>query len=159
MTWHEFRDGTCVACGVDESDYYCELILSGKAEYGAWEYSPVDGSSRKYGSHVNSVPALLRIAMAGEKKGLYDSDKVDCAKKIIAIAKKGGADAREANLALREIALNGTPHSRLLAAKGIADPEIASDPEVVEAIERLVEEDRRYENAMIAADSGIGCTG
>ena len=34
MTWHEFRDGTCVACGIDESDYYCELILSGKVEYG-----------------------------------------------------------------------------------------------------------------------------
>ena len=159
MTWHEFMDGTCVACGIDESDYYCELILSGKVEYGEHEYSPVDGSSRKYGSHVNSVPALLRIAMAGEKKGLYDSYKVDCANKIIAIARKGGAETREANLALREIALNGTPHSRLPAAKGINDPEIASDPEVIEAIERMEEADRRYENAMIASDSGLYTTG
>ena len=159
MTWHEFKDGTCVACGIDESDYYCELILSGKVDYGAHEYSPVDGSSRKYGSHVNSVPTLLKIAMAGEKKGLYDSDKVDCANKIIAIAKKGGADAHEANLALREIALNGTPHSRLPSAKGITDPKIASDPELVKVVEWLEETDRRYENAMIAADSGIGRTG
>ena len=70
-----------------------------------------------------------------------------------------GAETREANLALREIALNGTPHSRLLAAKGINDPEIASDPEVVEAIERMEEADRRYENAMIASDSGLYTTG
>ncbi|MBQ3302083.1 MAG: hypothetical protein IJH04_08085, partial [Eggerthellaceae bacterium] len=40
MTWHEFKGGTCVACGIDESDYYCELILSGKVEYGEHEYNP-----------------------------------------------------------------------------------------------------------------------
>lgn len=160
MTWHEFRRGECMTCGIDESDYYCKLILSGKAEYGAHEYSPVDGSSRRYGTHVESVPALRAIALADEMKGLYDSDRTNCVNKLAAIARKGGADAHEANLALRDIVLSDSlGWGTLTAFNGITDPEMASDPKVLAIAKRVQKASDEYDNAMIAIDSGIGRSG
>lgn len=157
--WHEFRNGTCITCGVDESEHYCELILSGKVRYDAWEHSPLDGSHIQAIDHVRSVGALRRIALT-DKEGIYSSCKMSCARKLGDIAKAGGANSHKANLALRELVLKpdlgwDTP----MVASWITEPSIASDPKIVEAVRRVEKASVEYDNAMIAMDSGIGRSG
>ena len=140
------------------------MIISADHETGATILSkaePENGYALGIFASKGHTPMMVPLFAYGPRSREFSGiqENSDVANKIIAIARKGGAETREANLALREIALNGTPHSRLPAAKGINDPEIASDPEVVEAIERMEEADRRYENAMIASDSGLYTTG
>lgn len=157
--WHDFRNGVCADCGLDESEHYCELILSGKVRYDAWEYSPLDGSRMQAIDHVSSVGALRRIALA-DKDGIYSSCKMACARKLGDIAKAGGADSHNANLALRDLVLKAdlgwdTP----MVAGWITDSDISSDPKVVEAVRRVEKASVEYDNAMIALDSGIGRSG
>jgi len=159
MTWHEFRRGECMTCGIDESDYYSELILSGKVKYDADEYSPVDGSSRKYGSHVKSASALAKIALS-DKKEITSNIKLNCMNKLAAIAKEGGPEADVANKALFDLALKRElGWSTLTCARAITDPGLASDPRIVEVIRDMEQASIEYDNAMIAADSGIGRSG
>ena len=157
--WHEFRDGVCVSCGLDENEHYCELLLSGKVRYYDREYSPVDDRSVTYIDHVNSVSALRRIGLS-KAKHIYSNCKVICAEKLRDIAAAGGPDARKANETLRDLVLDGDLGWDLpMVAQWITDPEIASDPKVVEAVRLSEKASIDYDNAMIAADSGIGRSG
>ena len=157
MTWHEFRNGTCMTCGVDESDYYAKLIMSGKAKY---EDKDDGGSGRQTnGAHIKSVTALRSIALS-EKKELPYEAKRDCAQKLRDIAVAGGADAHEANVALHDIVLApvlfwDTPE----IAGWITEPELASDPALVEFVQETRKNISDYANAMVASDSGLYTTG
>ena len=135
-TWHEFHNGVCLNCGLDESERYCGLILSGKVRYDAWESSPIDGSKLRYIDHVKSIETLRRIGLT-KRKGIYSCCKLACASKLGEIAKAEGADAHDANLALRDLVLDGDlGWSKPMVAQLITDPEISSDPKVEEAVQQ-----------------------
>lgn len=156
---HDFRDGVCAVCGADESEYFCELILSGKAAYDERERDPADGSRMEAIDHVKSVGALRRIALASQP-GIDVYCRMSCANKLADIARAGGADAHEANLTLRELVL-GTSlgWNKPMVAGWITEPAIAADPDLVEAVRRANQSQASYDNAMIAADSGLGRSG
>ncbi len=155
VEWHEFRDGVCMNCGIDESRHYCDLILSGVVwHFDDWEYSPLDGSSIRYIDHVKSVADLRRLALS-DRGGIGDADREGFACRIGEIAEAGGPDAHEANLALRDIVLNTSlGWSVSSVVKLITEPEIASDPKIVEKLRQMGQSRYEFERAMIAADSG-----
>ena len=159
VTWHDFRDGVCADCGLDESEHYCGLILSGKIRYDAWEYSPHDGTRIQAIDHVRSVSALRRISLTN-KEGIYSSCKVACARKLGDIAKAGDVDSHEANLALRDLVLKADlGWDKPMVASWITEQDIAEDPEVVEVVRQVQQASIEYDNAMLAADSGLGRSG
>ena len=104
---HDFVAGICRTCGADESEFFCDLILSGKAGY-------YDNESQKgdvfisFGDHV-----------AG-------SDRADhAAPESIArkIDEQYAGDGKKVDDALAEIALNEavTPYWRRYACRRIHD--------------------------------------
>lgn len=154
--WHEFQDGACVDCGIDESKHYCNQILSGKVwGFDDWEYSPLDGSRIRYIDHVKSVADLRRLALS-DRKGIGDYHRVGFARRIGEIAEAGGPDAHEANLALCDIVLNASlGWSMSSVADLITEPEIASDPKIVEKLRQVEESRYAFERAMVDADNGL----
>ncbi|MBR3157944.1 MAG: hypothetical protein IKF14_02460 [Atopobiaceae bacterium] len=159
VEWHDFRDGTCSECGLDESEHYCGLILSGKVRYDQWEYSPVDGSRMQCIDHVRSVTALRRISLS-DNKNIYSICRMHCARMLAEIAKAGEADSHDANLALRELVLKadlGWDAPRV--AGWITETDVASDPAIAEVVRQVERASIEYDNAMIASDSGIGRSG
>ena len=135
MTWHEFRNGTCMTCGIDESDYYAKLIISGKVKYEDKDDSGNGRNRPTYGNHVKTVAALQAIAMSVEGKPSYKAC-LDCARKLHDIAGAGGADAHDANVALYDIVMEGvffwdTPE----IARWITEPELASDPAFIKCVQ------------------------
>ena len=159
MVWHVFRNGTCTTCGIDESDYYAKLIMSGKVKY---ENKDDSGNSRNrptYGDHVKTVAALRAIAMSEKGKPSYNAC-LDCARKLRDIAKAGGTDAHDANVALHDIVMEpvlywDTPE----IARWITEPELASDPALIKHVQEVRDMITEYDNAMIASDSGLYTTG
>ena len=157
--WHEFRNGTCMTCGIDESDYYAKLIVSGKAKYEGKDDSSNSRNRPTYGSHVKTVAALRTIAMSEKGKPSYEAC-LDCARKLRDIAAAGGPDAHDANVALHDIVLApvlfwDTPE----IARWITEPELASDPTLVEFVEQCEKNISDYDNAMMKSDSGLYTTG
>lgn len=154
--WHEFQDGECVSCGIDESKHYCDLILSGEVwRFDDWEYSPLDGSRIRYIDHVKSVADLRRLALS-DREGIGDDNREGFARKIGEIAEAGGPDAHEANLALRDIVLNaslGWSVSSVVSL--ITESEIASDPKIVEKLRQVGQSRYEFERAMVDADNGL----
>lgn len=156
IPWHTFRNGACINCDIDESDHYCKRILSGELIYSDRDES---GQCLTNGDHVKSVPALRKLALA-QKDGIYQDVRLGCAMKLADIAKAGGADAHDANLALRDLVLSGyLSWSIPTYARAITEPSIANDPRIVEAVRRVEQASIEYDNAMIAMDSGIGRSG
>ena len=153
--WHDFLDGVCVECGIDESRHYCDLILSGEVwHFDDWEYSPLPGPRIRYIDHVKSVSDLRRLALS-DRGGIGDANRVGFAHKIGEIAEAGGPNAHEANLALRDIVLNASLGWSVSSVAGlITEPEIASDPKIAEKLRQVEQSRDEFERAMIAADSG-----
>ena len=150
MPWHEFCGGACVNCGTDESDYSCELILAGKARY---------MGKGSVGGHVTSVAALRRIALS-DNKNIYRDIRYDCARRLRDIAKAGGSDAHEANVTLRDIVLDRKIGWDVAdVAEWITEPTLANDPKVIEIVRQAQRSRTDFDNAMIAADSGLGRSG
>lgn len=159
MVWHEFRNGTCMTCGIDESDYYCKRILAGEVEYESWDDSGGAGDRRTCGDHVKSASALSEIALS-DKKGITTNARLECIQKLADIAKQGGQEADIANKALFKLALKPElGWTTLTCAKAITDPELASDRRIVEVIREVEQACDEYDNAMIASDSGLYTTG
>ncbi|MBR2852941.1 MAG: hypothetical protein IKE81_01335 [Clostridia bacterium] len=117
---HDFVAGICRTCGADESEFFCDLILSGKAGY-------YDNESQKgdvfisFGDHVTSIPALTRLMIV-----LAGSDRADHAAPesiVRKIDEQYAGDGKKVDDALAEIALNEavTPYWRRYACRRIHD--------------------------------------
>ncbi|MBO7702522.1 MAG: hypothetical protein J6S36_06440 [Eggerthellaceae bacterium] len=75
---------------------------------------------------------------------------------IAEIVEAGGADAHEANLALRDIVLNASlGWDAPYVAGWITEPEIASDPKIVEKLGQVGQSRYEFERAMVDADNGL----
>ena len=165
---HEFVDGKCRACGIDESDFFAGLIASGEVGY-------YDHESKRgqwfvyYGDHVTSVPArkklIVDLATCGRSgQGIHVPIQT-LLEKLAETAKGDAADAAAANQALYELALMEDIglDRRQKAREGIAD--VALKQQVDAEIQRWMDAHPRSqadidrENALIASDSGLGRSG
>ena len=161
LAWHDFADGSCVRCGIDESGFYRELVLSGEVRLSESEKAPCKEALlsdnfqyMRYVGHLRrasdlaTVVALYRPwgSTAGDE--LLDENAVrDCVRKLGEIARGEGDEAVGANRALYEIALSGPDHCRALASTLVRDPELASDPRIADAARRERERDEANQAA------------
>ena len=164
---HEFAGGRCRDCGIDESDYYADLIASGEVGY----YDNESKSGQwfvNYGDHVTTIPALTRLFIA-----LADNDGADnyapesIARKLNEIASEQPEKADSVSASFAQIACDEGVH--IYWRSWVMEQDLTGDPalleEARESVRRWREEhphsqaDIDYENAMIASDSGLYTTG
>ena len=162
---HEFVDGMCRDCGIGESDYYADLIASGKVGYYDIES---ERKLVKYGDHVTTIPALTRLFVA-----LADNDGADnyapesITRKLNDIASEQPEKTDAVNAALAQFACDERVH--IYWRSWVAEHDFIKDSglldEARESVKRWREAHPRsqadidYENAMIASDSGLYTTG
>ena len=165
---HEFVDGKCRGCGIDESDFFAGLIASG--EVGYYDHESKRGQwFVNYGDHVTSVSArkklVIDLATCGRSGQRIYVPIGTLLEKLAETAKSDSADAPAADQALFELALTEAIglERRRDAQSGIADASLKqkADAEIERWREAhpLSQADIDYENAMIAADSGLGRSG
>ena len=162
---HEFVEGSCRDCGIDESDYYADLIASGEVGY-------YDNESRrgqrfvKYGDHVTTVLALTRLFIAlANNDGADNYEPKSIVRKLKDIATEDPSRAGDVDAALAQFACDERVHIywRGWVADKIEDPGVAKGAR--ESVEHWRDAHPRsqadidYENAMIASDSGLYTTG
>ena len=162
-THHEFVDGSCSGCGIDESDYYGDLIASGEVGY-----YDLESKRRlvKYGDHVTTIPALTRLFVAlADNDGAGNHAPEGIVRKLKDIAAEDPSKTDDVDAALAQFACDERVHIywRGWVAGEVKDPDLAK--EARGSVERWIEAHPRsqadidYENAMIASDSGLYTTG
>lgn len=161
LPWHDFADGICVRCGVDESGYYRDLVLSGELRLVDREEAPCREALlsenfryQRYVDHLHRASDLAQVVAlyrpCGSTPGdvLLDEGAVrSCVYKLGQLAHGEGDEAAEANRVLYEMALQGPEHCRALASTLVCDPKLASDPTIAEAARRERERDEANQRA------------
>ena len=169
-THHEFVDGSCSGCGIDESDYYGELIASGEVNY--YDIESQRGLIYvKYGDHVKSAAARAKLAIALITSGRMGQHIVVPTQTLIeklgemAAGDSADPETAAANRGLWEIAMEeemGVDWRRD-ACDRICDTalreEAAESIRLWRVAHPRTQADIDYENAMIASDSGLYTTG
>ena len=151
--YHVFEAGVCRECGIEEEQYCFDLIMSGARTF-IERYFEADGSVKgTYGDRIISLEALLRLARA--KKNYSDIDEIIT--RLWIMQNRGvkpspsteqelfAAACDDEDIRLREVAL------ALIADEGL---KAKARPDIERELARI-----EYENAMIAADSGLGRSG
>ena len=150
-----------------ESDFYAKLIASGEAGY--YDIESRDGQRIvKYGDHVTTMPALTRLFIAlADNAGADNAAPKGIARKLNEIASEHPEQADAVGAAFAQIALDESVdiywRSWVAEHDWIKDEGLAAEARA--SVKRWHEEHPRsqadidYENAMIAADSGIGRSG
>lgn len=150
-----------------ESDYYANLIASGKVGY--YDIETKRGQIYVlYGDHVTTVPALVRLFTAlANNNGADNYAPKTIADKLNEIAAEHPEKTDEIGAAFAKIACDERVH--IYWRSWVIEHDWIKDPELLEKARKSVERwckdhpcsqaDIDYENAMIAADSGIGRSG
>lgn len=148
LEWHYWSDGVCARCGIDESGYYRDLVLSGSVRLDGREEVPCEGARRpdnpvgKYWEHLRRAYDLAEVVARYKPCGTPISELEDeraaleCVRKLGQIARGEGEEAAEANRALYDIALSGPDYCKDEASIWVCDPELASDPRIEKAARR-----------------------
>ena len=164
---HEFAGGRCRDCGIDESDYYADLIASGEVGY----YDNESKSGQwfvNYGDHDTTIPALTRLFIAlADNNGADNYAPESIARKLNEIASEQPEKADSVSASFAQIACDEGVH--IYWRSWVMEQDLTGDPalleEARESVRRWREEhphsqaDIDYENAMIASDSGLYTTG
>ena len=150
--YHDFEAGVCRECGIEEEKYCLDLIMSGARTF-IDRYFEADGSENgTYGDRITSLEELLRLA----RRRRYDRDQI--VSRLWRMTNRGEKPSPSTEQELFAAACDSDEDIRVreVALALIADEDLKAKarPGVVRERDRI-----EYENAMIAADSGLGRSG
>ena len=152
--YHDFEAGVCRGCGIKEEQYCFDLIMSGARNFSE-RYFEADGSEKGiYGDRITSLEALWKLLRSTHRSS--DIEKIIAS--LLPIAKQGGKPSPSMEQELFAAACDDNEGIRVreMALALISDRHLRA--KAAQSVERKQKE-IDYENAMIAADSGLGRSG